>query len=84
MRCGYCCMQGSLREKQYEVKIFIASLSGVEQAWRLYKFVKPAVEVITGRIKIEEKRMKETAEHLKTFAAVRDEIGKTNFIKISP
>jgi len=74
----------SLREKQYEVKIFIASLSGVEQAWRLYKFVKPAVEVITGRIKIEEKRMKETAEHLKTFAAVRDEIGKTNFIKISP
>ncbi|MEK7507841.1 MAG: GspE/PulE family protein [Patescibacteria group bacterium] len=73
-----------LQEKQYEVKIFVASLSGLEHVWELYKFVKPAVEVITGRIKIEEKKMEETAGRLKTFTAVRDEIGKINFVTVSP
>ncbi len=74
----------NLQARQFEVKVFVASFSGLEQAWELYKFVKPAVEVITGRIRIEGKRMEETVERLKTFAAVRDEIGKINFIKISP
>ncbi len=73
-----------LRVKQYEVKIFVASLSGIEQTWGLYKFIKPAVEVITGRIRIEEKKLEEIIERLRTFAAVQEEIQKIDFISISP
>mgnify|MGYP001593012501 CR=1 FL=1 len=73
-----------LRAKQYEVKIFVTSLSGIEQLWTLYKFVKPAVEMITGRIRIEEKKLQEIIGRLTTFAAVQDEIKKTDFITISP
>ncbi len=73
-----------LRAKHYEVKIFVTSLSGLEQLWSLYKFVKSAVQGITGRVKIEEKEMQEVIERLTTFASIENEMKKTDFIKISP
>jgi len=49
----------NLKAQQYEVKVFVVSLSGLEQLWNLYRFVKPVVEGITGRVRIEAGRLEE-------------------------
>ncbi|MEK7111741.1 MAG: hypothetical protein AAB875_00275, partial [Patescibacteria group bacterium] len=40
----------TLEDKKYEVKIFIASLSGLEQSWGFYKFVSGEAKEITGKV----------------------------------
>ena len=73
-----------LEGEKYEVKVFIASLSGLTDAWHFYKFVKAETEEITGKVKIEKKRLEELSSRLVNFAAVRSEIDRFDFIKSSP
>lgn len=48
-----------LEGKKYEVKVFVASLSGIKQAWHFYRFVSKEAEEITGKVDIEEKKLEE-------------------------
>ncbi len=73
-----------LENKKYEVKTFVTSLSGLGDAWRFYKFVKPEAEEITGKVKIEKKRLEELSAILVNFSAVKSEIGKLDFTKTTP
>ncbi len=41
-----------LEGKRLTPKLFVASLSGLEEAWRLYKFISPEGEDITGTFEI--------------------------------
>ncbi len=73
-----------LEAQKYEVKVFVASLSGLAQAWSMYRFVKQDAEEITGRVKIEEKRLEGLSKRLTSFSAVQEEIKKIDFTKVSP
>lgn len=73
-----------LRSKKYEVKVFISSLSGLEQIWKAYRFVKKETEEITGKVTLEKKRLEELTIHLTNIAAIQGEIGKLDFLKVSP
>lgn len=73
-----------LEAKKYEVKVFVVSASGLTQAWTMYKFVKPEVEGITGKVKIEEKRLEELSKRLTSFSAIQAEIKNVDFVKILP
>ncbi len=73
-----------LEAKKYEVKIFVASVSGLNDAWRFYKFIKAEVEGITGKVKIEKQRLEEFSARLVNFSAVKSEIDKLDFTKTSP
>lgn len=73
-----------LEAQKYEVKTFVVSLSGLAEAWRYYKFVKPEAENITGRISIEKQRLEELTGRLVSFAAIKGEIDKLDFTKMTP
>jgi type IV pilus assembly protein PilB len=73
-----------LKAEQYEVKMFVASPSGLEVAWQLYKFVKPASAGITGKVVITEKRIKELTERLANLDAIRKEFAGLDFENVSP
>ncbi len=73
-----------LKEQAYAVTAFVVSRSGLEQVWNLYKFVKPAAEGITGRVKIEEKEVEALMRRLDTLLAVAEEMRKLDFVRISP
>jgi type IV pilus assembly protein PilB len=75
---------GDLEARKYQVKIFVTSLSGLEQAWKMYRFVKPEAGDITGKVSIEKKRVEELMAHLISFTAIQDEIKKFDFLKTSP
>jgi type IV pilus assembly protein PilB len=68
-----------LEEKRYTTKLFVSSLSGLEQAWRLYEYVHPETAGITGKLEISKQRFEELLAKLTTFKAVQDEIGTFNF-----
>ncbi len=70
--------------KKYEVKTFVASKNGLEQAWRLYRFVKSEAGDITGTVKIEAKRLEDLTQRLTSFVAIQEEIKKLDFVKITP
>jgi len=72
-----------LGAKKYEVKIFIASLSGLEQAWRLYRFVKPEAEEITGKVTIKKGELEKLAERKLGFKAFSEEIKNLDYSKAS-
>lgn len=73
-----------LEAKNFEVKIFVASSSGIEQAWHSYKFVKSAAEDITGKVTLEKKRIEDLIARLTTISLIQDEIKKLDFLKVSP
>ncbi len=73
-----------LEARKYEVKMFVTSLSGLEAAWKMYKFVKPEAGDITGKITIEKKRVEELMPRLTSIPAIHDEIKKFDFLKVSP
>jgi type II secretory ATPase GspE/PulE/Tfp pilus assembly ATPase PilB-like protein len=70
---------GKLEEKRYRVKLFVCSRSGLEQAWRLYRFVPPESAGITGKLEIGKQRLEEFLGRLTTFQAVQKEMEKLNF-----
>jgi type IV pilus assembly protein PilB len=71
-----------LESRKYTVKIFVTSLSGLEQIWRLYKFIPPEVEEITGKVQIGKKYLDELRQRLKTFQDVRAELEKVDFTRL--
>lgn len=73
-----------LQAKNFEVRTFAASMSAIEQAWRAYRFVKSASEEITGKVTLAKQRLAELAARLKDFAAIQEEIKKSDFTNTSP
>lgn len=67
-----------LEEHGYKVKLFAASLSGLEQAWHFYKFISAEAKEITGKMEIGKKRIGELSARLTTLDSVKEEILKTN------
>ncbi len=72
-----------LTAKKYTVKLFVTSQSGIEEAWKLYKFVSEEAKDITGKVEIEKKRLEELVAKLNTFQAVAAEIKAFDFTKLS-
>lgn len=73
-----------LLAQKYEVRVFVASLSGLEEAWRSYRFVKPEVEEITGKVVIGKKRLEELTSQLADFPSVQKEVKELDFTKTAP
>lgn len=73
-----------LRGKYSEVKVFVVSLSSLEVAWRLYKFVKQGVRGITGEVDVTKERVEELATRLVDLKSVQSELEKADVAKASP
>jgi type IV pilus assembly protein PilB len=73
-----------LKKEGYEVKTFVVSPSGLEIAWKLYKFVKAASDTITGKVSITQGRIEELRKRLTSVEAVKKEFGDLDFAKASP
>jgi len=71
-----------LEAKKYSPKVFVVSLSGLEQAWRLYAFLQHETLEITGNVKIEKQHLKDLRQKIKTFGDVKKEIEKFDFSKL--
>lgn len=69
----------TLKSQKYEPKIFIASLSGLRQAWQFYRFVAPETSEITGKVEIKKQRLEELSKKLSTFGAVQSEVKTLDF-----
>ena len=72
-----------LERKKYEVKLFIASYSGVKQAWHFYSFVPEKKEDITGKVGIKKERFEELIHKWSTLGDFQEEISNTNLRKIT-
>ncbi len=70
---------GELSGKKYEVKSFIVSQSGLEQAWALYKFVGQESKEITGKVEFEKQKFEELLGRLKSIAAITGVLKETDF-----
>lgn len=73
----------TLSAKGYAVKIFVTSLSGLEQAWHFYQFVVEDPDKITGKVTIDKKRLEGLAEKIRTIEDVRKEIDTLGFQKLA-
>ncbi|MFH1346662.1 MAG: GspE/PulE family protein [Spirochaetota bacterium] len=67
-----------LKAKGYTLSIFTTSLSGLNNIWNFYKFVFKKQENITGRIKIEEKKLVELKKELVSLKSINTSIGRMN------
>ncbi|HEX4104570.1 MAG TPA: GspE/PulE family protein [Candidatus Paceibacterota bacterium] len=74
----------ALQAQGYEVKTFVVSPSGLDIAWRLYKFVKPVTETITGKVNITQERIEELRGRLTSIDAIKKEFAGLDFSKVSP
>lgn len=72
-----------LEKQRYTVKIFTASLSGLEGAWKMYKFITQIKTNITDKVKIEKLHFEELLNRLTTFQAIKAELEQADFRKIS-
>ncbi len=72
-----------LRDKKYDVKVFVVSPSGLASAWRFYKFVKPVTENITGKVSITKTRLDDLRARLTSIEACKNELAGIDFIKTS-
>lgn len=70
-----------LEGKGYAVKVFVASLSGIKQAWHLYGFVPPEAIDITGRVGIEKQRFEEFIKKWKTLEDFQKEMEEVSYQK---
>jgi type IV pilus assembly protein PilB len=73
-----------LKKKNYEVKVVVASKSGLAIAWRFYRFIKPEGEVITGKVVIPKARLEELKKRLTSLEAVQKEFAGLDLEKVSP
>jgi type IV pilus assembly protein PilB len=73
-----------LAAKKYEVKLFVVSPSSLEAAFHFYKFIKPATEVITGKVAISKSRLDELTTRLTTFEGIQKEFADVDSRKASP
>ena len=73
-----------LEAKRFAVKVFVVSPSSLDAAFHFYKFVKPASEVITGKVVISKDRLADLTARLVTFDAIKKEFAGMNLEKVSP
>jgi type II secretory ATPase GspE/PulE/Tfp pilus assembly ATPase PilB-like protein len=69
---------------KFEVKVVLVSASGLQAAWRFYKFVKPESEVITGKVVISKERLEALKSKLVNLDAIHKEFMGLDFAKTSP
>ncbi len=74
----------NLKAKNYEVRVFIVSISSLEKVWGFYKFIKPEAEEITGKIAIHAEKVRELLGRLINFSAIQLELKNTEFSKTTP
>ncbi|MFH1246667.1 MAG: ATPase, T2SS/T4P/T4SS family [Candidatus Liptonbacteria bacterium] len=72
-----------LEARKYAVKLFVVSLSGLNEAWHFYKFVSATTKDITGKVEIEKQRFEGLLQKLTTFKMVNDELSAVDFNKLS-
>src|SRR3989338_6437583 len=63
-----------LEGQGYKLKVFVASLSGLEHAWSFYKFVPKEAPKITGRVDIKTAKLEELSQRLTDLKSIREEI----------
>lgn len=74
----------ALTAKQYQVKVVVVSPSSIETAWKLYQFIKPEAETITGKVEITKERLDSLKAKLTTIDAVHNEIASLPLANASP
>ena len=67
-----------LKSEGYALSIFTVSLSGLNHVWSFYKFVFKKPENITGRVKIEEKKLVELQKKLISLKSINNLITEMN------
>ncbi len=60
-------------KKEYDVKVAIASLSGLKHAWNYYQYILPQKE-ISGRVEIDEGQLKEIGSKITSLDALHQTI----------
>jgi len=71
-----------LNDKNYEVKVFIGSMSGIKQAWHFYDFVSKGTESITGKVEIEKKRFEDLIRRWATLNDFKSEMETSDLQKV--
>jgi type IV pilus assembly protein PilB len=71
----------NLKAQKWEPKFFTFSMSGLEQAWHLYKFAPTEAKEITGKVDIENQKIQDLSQRLTTFQAVAAEFQNFDFKK---
>ncbi|MEK7479377.1 MAG: GspE/PulE family protein [Patescibacteria group bacterium] len=56
-------------KKKYEVRVLVSSLAGLEHAWSHYMYIRAAGKEISGKVQIDENRLKELQERITNFQA---------------
>ncbi|OGM90266.1 hypothetical protein A3J77_00205 [Candidatus Wolfebacteria bacterium RBG_13_41_7] len=67
-----------LKSEGYSLSIFTVSLSGLNHVWSFYKFVFKKPENITGRVRIEEKKLVELKDSLISLKSINGAIAELN------
>lgn len=70
-----------LEEKKYKVKLFVGSLSGLEQVWHFYDFIKSKGKAITGRIASD--ALDEISKELSNFEVIKKKVQGLDFNQIT-
>jgi len=65
-----------LKSAGHKVSVYTVSSSGLSHIWDFYKFIPKKVEAITGRIKIEEKKLTELQKSFTSLQSVSGAIEK--------
>ncbi|MFA6136271.1 MAG: GspE/PulE family protein [Candidatus Paceibacterota bacterium] len=68
---------GDLKNKEYKINIFVASLSSLEYIGSFYKFVQKKREVISGKVKVGRENDKKSVGEIKTALDSVDSVKKT-------
>lgn len=63
-----------LTAKNFKLKIYVASLSGISEAWHFYQFIQEKAKDITGKVELAEVRLEDLAKRLTTLVAVQKEL----------
>lgn len=72
-----------LEAERLQVKQFITSLSGLEQAWYFYKFIHESAKGITGKVDIEQNHFEGLLAKLTNLESIRAEIERAGVEKIN-
>jgi len=72
-----------LEERNFKIKIFIGSFSGLKHVWSFYKFVPKDTEEITGRVDIEKDEFERLRKEIKGFDDLKNILKKFDYKKRS-
>ncbi len=72
-----------LELKKYKVKVFVASLSSVKQAWAFYEYISPEAKDITGKVGIDKQKFGEFTKRWASIQLFKEELEGSNFATVS-